>query len=67
MISWLPKELKERAKSNWKGFRIGLLRSSRGFSKADVIQLLRRVGVNSGDTLFVHSSYDEFRSFLGRP
>ena len=67
MISWLPKEFKRRAKSNWKGLRIGWLRSSRGFSKADLVQLLRRVGVNFGDTLFVHSSLDQFSAFLGKP
>lgn len=67
MISWLPKEFKRKAKSHWKGLRIGLLRKSRGFSKADLLSLLRRVGVAPGDTLLVHSSLDAFGAFLGKP
>jgi aminoglycoside 3-N-acetyltransferase len=67
MFSWLPTEFKRKAKSQWKSLRIGLVRSSRGFSKADLVQMLHRLGVAPGDTLFVHSSLDEFRAFLGKP
>jgi len=67
MFSWLPTEFKRRAKSHWKGLRIGLLRSSRGFSKTDLVHMLRYLGVIEGDTLFVHSSLDSFGAFLGKP
>jgi len=67
MISWLPAEFKRKVKSRWKGLRISLLRSSRGFSKADLVQALRRLGVAPGDTLLVHSSMDQFGAFLGTP
>src|SRR5437667_5181902 len=67
MISWLPREFKRKARSHWKGLRTGLLRSTRGFSPADLLQLLRRVGVTPGDTLLVHSSFDRFAAFLGKP
>jgi aminoglycoside 3-N-acetyltransferase len=67
MTSWLPKEFKRKAKSHWKSLGTRLLRSSRGFSYADLLQLLRRVGVMTGDTVLVHSSFDRFAAFLGKP
>jgi len=67
MLSWIQKEFKRKAKSHWKGLRISLLRSSRGFCKADLVLALHRVGVAPGDTLLVHSSLDKFSAFLGTP
>jgi aminoglycoside 3-N-acetyltransferase len=67
MTFWLPKEFKRRARSQWKKFRTDVLRSSAGFSRPDLVHLFQRVGVALGDTLLVHSSFDKFAGFLGKP
>ena len=67
MLSWLPAKFKLKAKSDWKSLRIAISRKSRGFSKEDLLKVLRRLGIATGDTLFVHSSLDQFGAFLGKP
>jgi aminoglycoside 3-N-acetyltransferase len=67
MFSWLPTNLKRRIKSSVKNLRIAVSRRTRGFSKQDLVNMLRRLGVVAGDTLFVHSSLDQFSAFLGKP
>jgi aminoglycoside 3-N-acetyltransferase len=67
MLSWLSTSLKRRAKSSLKSLRIAISRKSRGFSKQDLFNSVRRLGVAPGETLFVHSSFDAFTAFLGRP
>jgi len=37
------------------------------FSEADLERALGAIGINTGDTVFVHSSYDAFRGFAGKP
>jgi aminoglycoside 3-N-acetyltransferase len=67
MFSWLPTKLKNRVKSDWKRLRIALARTSRGFSKKELAEMLRRIGVEQGETLLVHSSLDQFSAFQGKP
>jgi len=67
MFSWLPANLKRKVKSDWKGFRIAFSRKIRGFSKKDLVEMLRRLGIEQGDTLLVHSSLDQFSAFQGKP
>jgi aminoglycoside 3-N-acetyltransferase len=38
-----------------------------GFGPADLAATLRALGVSAGDVVLVHSSYDAFRAFRGRP
>lgn len=37
------------------------------FSAADLLQTLRGLGIEPGDTLLVHSAYDAFQGFTGKP
>jgi aminoglycoside 3-N-acetyltransferase len=67
MLSWLPASFKKKVKSDWKNLRVVFARKSRGFSKEDLVKMLRRLGIATGDTLLVHSSLDQFRAFLGKP
>lgn len=67
MFSWLPKSLKQRAKSRWKGVRVAISRKIRAFSKQDLLYMLQQLGIKSGDVLLVHSSFDHFSAFLGKP
>jgi aminoglycoside 3-N-acetyltransferase len=67
MLSWLPASFKRKAKSDWKNLRVAFARNSRGFSKEDLVKMLRRLGIELGDTLLVHSSLDQFQAFLGKP
>ena len=67
MLSWLPANFKRKAKSDWKNLRIAIARKSLGFSKQDLASMLRRLGIEQGDTILVHSSLDQFQAFLGKP
>lgn len=67
MFSWLPAAFRKKTRSHWKSLRIFASRRSRGFSKQNLVDMLRRLGVARGDTLLVHSSVDQFDSFLGKP
>ena len=67
MFSWLPENLKRKAKSDWKSLRIAFSRKSRGFCRKDLVETLRHLGIEQGDTLLVHSSLDQFTAFLGKP
>jgi aminoglycoside 3-N-acetyltransferase len=67
MLSWLPASFKRKAKSDWKNLRIAFAKKSRGFSKQDLVGMLRRLGVEHGDTVLAHSSLDQFQAFLGKP
>jgi aminoglycoside 3-N-acetyltransferase len=67
MLSWLPASFKRKAKSDWKNLRVAFARKSRGFSKKDLVGMLRGLGIEPGDTILVHSSLDQFQAFLGKP
>ena len=67
MFSWLPTKFKSRAKSDWKSLRIAFSRKTRGFSREELLEMLRRLGVEQGETLLVHSSLDQFSAFQGKP
>src|ERR1051325_8440650 len=42
-------------------------RTFQSFSADDLERAMRDVGIAGGDTLFVHSSYDAFQGFSGKP
>jgi len=67
MNTWAPAELRRKAKSRWKSLRISLEQKSRGFSQQDLTAMLRSLGVVTGDAILVHSSFDQFAGFLGKP
>jgi aminoglycoside 3-N-acetyltransferase len=67
MLPWLPARLRRSAKSGLKRIRIRFSQSVRGFSKQDLASMLVRLGVERGDTLFVHSSLDQFSAYLDKP
>lgn len=67
MFSWLPQNVKRKVKGEWKGLRTALIRRNRAFSRQDLLRELRRVGVQLGDTLLVHSSLEPFAGFSGKP
>ncbi|MEO8752444.1 MAG: AAC(3) family N-acetyltransferase [Casimicrobiaceae bacterium] len=64
--SWL-KAGKARVKSELKRWRHRYARTFRSFTPADLQQCLGRLGVQHGDTLLVHSAYDAFAGFTGKP
>jgi aminoglycoside 3-N-acetyltransferase len=57
---WMKRQVKG-------GLRMARVRWGRPYSSADLLNAVRRVGVASGDTLLVHSSYDHFGRFTGKP
>jgi aminoglycoside 3-N-acetyltransferase len=57
------KYLKSQLRQAWRMY----VRAFYSFSCADLANALRGLGVNTGDTLLVHSSYDAFHGFAGKP
>ncbi len=67
MLSWVPRGVKRALRGYWKKLRLATVRGSRSFSGADLLQALRGMGIQPGDTLLVHSSLDQFESFSCKP
>lgn len=59
--------LKTWNKSRLKALRRSFINRFRAFDSEDLAGALRRLSVTSGDTLLVHSSYDSFEGFRGKP
>lgn len=57
--AWLKRRLKQ--------IRLAYLRTFRSFDVEAVEKALRGVGIEAGDVVFVHSSYDAFEGFTGKP
>jgi len=60
------KALKRAIKNKGKAVRVAFLRSRYAFSQQDLFNGLRRVGVRVADSVFVHSSLDQFIAFKGQ-
>ena len=67
MLSWLPPSVKRRLRGQWKSLRLTVVRRGCAFSGAELLQALRRLGIEPGDTLLVHSSLNQFEGFTGKP
>ena len=67
ILNLLPKGAKNRLKGWRKRLRLAYVRRRHGFGPNGLMAALRRVGVELGDVLLVHSSYDKFEGFSGRP
>jgi aminoglycoside 3-N-acetyltransferase len=63
----LLQHYKTRLKGRLKQLRNRLQKRLHGFSRDDLVALYRRLGVQPGDRLLVHSSYDAFAGFHGAP
>jgi aminoglycoside 3-N-acetyltransferase len=59
--------LKARIKQHIRRARSVYAKVFQAFSPADLERVLRDLGVAAGDTLMVHSGYDEFAGFAGKP
>jgi aminoglycoside 3-N-acetyltransferase len=65
MVSWALESLKTRLKGQLKQFRVAYVRRCYPFDRVQLLTMLRRLGVNQGDVLLVHSSFDQFLGFRG--
>lgn len=63
----MPTTLKKVAKRWLRRARLARVPRGKPFSPPDFLLLLRRLDVRAGDVLMVHSSYDRFRGFTGKP
>jgi aminoglycoside N3'-acetyltransferase len=59
--------LKTRAKKHGKAFRRFVSSTFRSFTPADIQRTLAEHGIVCGDTVLVHSSFDAFEGFQGKP
>lgn len=59
--------LKTRAKKHGKAFRRFVSSTFRSFTPADIQRTLTEHGIVCGDTVLVHSSFDAFEGFQGKP
>jgi aminoglycoside 3-N-acetyltransferase len=67
MSIWLPKALKQKIKGRWKQARRRWNTRWHAFSPAELEKALGALGVHQGDALLVHSSFDRFEGFSGKP
>jgi len=67
LVKLFPKGAKDRLKGWRKRLRLAYVRRWHGFGPDDLLATLRRLGVRSGDVMLVHSSYDRFAGFSGKP
>jgi aminoglycoside 3-N-acetyltransferase len=67
MTLLLPKLSKRVVKGWLKQIRLAYIRHCHSFNREDLIQFLRRLGVKQGDVLLVHSSFNRFDGFIGKP
>lgn len=61
------KNLKTRAKKHIKAFRRLISNTFRSFAPEDIQRTLGGLGITRGDTVLVHSSFDAFEGFQGKP
>lgn len=63
----LPKRVKDQLKGWRKRLRLAYVRRWRAFGAEDLTGALRQLGIRPGNTLLVHSSFDRFAGFSGKP
>ena len=57
---WVKRQVRGR-------LRLAMAGRGRPFTSADLLSALRGLGIASGDVLLVHSSFDQFARFTGKP
>lgn len=65
--SGLVKNLKVRVKTHMGAFRRLVSNTFKSFTPKDLQRTLAGLGIGRGDTLLVHSSFDAFEGFQGKP
>jgi aminoglycoside 3-N-acetyltransferase len=63
----IPPAVKKKLKNAVFSSRDAYLRWRHAFGPEDILTGLRRLGVQEGDTLFVHASHAEFVAYRGKP
>lgn len=63
----LVKKLKKYIKKQLKQYRILYQKKFMAFSLGEFISALKALGLEAGDKVLVHSSYDKFTGFRGKP
>lgn len=63
----LVKKLKRHIKKQLKQYRILYQKKFMAFSQDEFISALKTLGLEAGDKVIVHSSYDKFVGFKGKP
>jgi aminoglycoside 3-N-acetyltransferase len=66
MFSSLPKQVKRPIKGWLKRLHLAYARKRYAFTSHDLLVLLRKLGIQPGDVLMVHSSFDRFEGFTGK-
>jgi aminoglycoside 3-N-acetyltransferase len=67
IVGLLPKGAKARLKGWRKSLRLAYVRRWRAFGPDELLAALRRLGIARGDLVMVHSSFDAFEGFSGKP
>jgi len=67
MLSGTAKPLKNKLKNGIKSARARYAQIFRSYGPEQLLQFLRDLGIRNGDALIVHSSYDAFMGFSGKP
>lgn len=67
MLVSLPRKVKRAVKGRLKQLRLIHARWRRAFDAAGLLVSLRRLGLREGDVVLVHSSFDRFEGFTGKP
>ena len=67
LARFLPKKTKERLKGWRKRLWLAYVRRWRAFGADDLLAGLRALGIRPGQVVMVHSSYDQFAGFVGKP
>ena len=67
LVRLLPKGAKDRLKGWRKSLRLAYARRWHGYGADALSSALRRLGLAQGDTVMVHSSFDRFAGFSGKP
>ncbi len=63
----IAKELKSRIRKQVKSLRHFVVNVFQSFTVEDLRRKLAALGIGAGDTLLVHSSFDAFEGFQGKP
>jgi len=67
LFARLPPQVRHGLKAWLKRARIAWAKRFRSFDSADLLEQLQRVGVRAGQVIIVHSSFDQFEGFRGKP
>jgi aminoglycoside 3-N-acetyltransferase len=63
----LPRNLKRALKGRLKHLRLRYARWRRAFDTEELLTCFGRLGLREGDVVLVHSSFDRFEGFTGKP